>query len=432
MHEKIIDAVKANKEIFLSGLRQIMQIESVEEKPKPEAPFGEGPKQALNQVLLLAENMGFQTGVVNHAVGYAQLGENNQDYIGVLGHLDVVPAGDGWNYPPFDLTLENGNLYGRGILDNKGPIISCLYTLYTLKMLNIPLSKTIRVIFGTNEESGCHDIPLYLEKEHPPMYGFTPDCKYPAVYGERGLIDVTIKTGITDGSHASIEKIEADFTKSSVPDHMKIQFSDGQWKELFGKRSPSNAPELGENVITIFAREAGVFNGQFAYYLNWLEQGFHLKHNGEGLNLEYADEASGKLLLTPYKLEIEDEAVLLSVSMRYPISIKEETILQTLKANLPDNSKIIINRRMPSTQFDLNHPMLSVMKNIYEKCTGMDGTPVTTTGATYARFMPNTIAFGPSFPGQKGIAHNKDEYMSLSDLMKNMEIYALTIYELAK
>lgn len=432
MHEAIKEAVKANQAMFLNGLKQIMQIESVEGEPQLDAPFGAGPKQALQQVMLLAEKMGFKTGIVNHAVGYAQFGDNHQVYVGVLGHLDVVPAGYGWDYLPFDLTLENDVLYGRGILDNKGPIISCLYALFTLKQLNIPLSKTIRIMFGTNEESGCRDIPLYLEDEKPPTYGFTPDCKYPAVYGERGLIDFTIKTYLDDRSLRQIKKIEANFTKSAVPDYMKVLFTDGDYKEVHGKRSPSNAPELGANVITSFAKEANLFSGGLARYLNWVEEGFHNKHNGEGIGLNFSDEASGKLILTPYKWEIENDAVSLSVSIRYPISTNEETILKTIEKYLIKNSEIRINRRLPSTQFDVNHPMLSVMKEVYEKCTGMDGTPVTTTGATYARFMPNIIAFGPSFPGQKGIAHNKNEYMSLDDLMKNMEIYAITMYELAK
>lgn len=137
-------------------------------------------------------------------------------------------------------------------------------------------------------------------------------------------------------------------------------------------------------------------------------------------------------MLTAYAFKIEKNKVHLTLSIRYPVSVTEENILVELKQHLPMDSQLQIIRKMPATSFPLDHPMLKIMQEVYEECTGMDGTPVTTTGATYARTMPNIVAFGPSFPGQKGIAHNKDEYMDLTDLMKNMEIYAVTMAELAK
>ena len=61
----------------------------------------------------------------------------------------------------------------------------------------------------------------------------------------------------------------------------------------------------------------------------------------------------------------------------------------------------------------------------------MDGTPVTTTGGTYAKIMPNIVPFGPSFPGQKGIGLNPNDWMDRSDLILNEKIYALSIVRLA-
>ena len=92
---------------------------------------------------------------------------------------------------------------------------------------------------------------------------------------------------------------------------------------------------------------------------------------------------------------------------------------------------IIENRRMDSVFFDRNAQMLKVMKDAYEEVTGEDGTPVTTTGGTYAKVMPNIVAFGPSFPGQKGIAHNSNEYMIIEDLINITKIYVRAIIGLA-
>lgn len=435
MHEQIKAAVKGKEAEFLAGLKKVMKVDSVKGLAETGAPFGKGPKKALETALDLASALGFETKIVSDAVGYAQYGTNNDEYIGVVGHLDVVEAGSGWSYPPFDLTLENGVLYGRGVLDNKGPAISTLYALAVLKELNIPLSKTIRILFGTDEESGSADIPLYLATEKPPIYGFTPDCKYPAVYGERGLVGIEIVTVMPEKELKQISNFKGTFTRSSVPDHLEVTLKNGEEIQIEGKRAPSNAPEMGENVLTKFAEIATnehFFTGELADYFSWLATALHLKHDGSGLGIDFSDQASGKLMLTPYAFKIEKNKVHLTLSIRYPVSVTEENILVELKQHLPMDSQLQIIRKMPATSFPLDHPMLKIMQEVYEECTGMDGTPVTTTGATYARTMPNIVAFGPSFPGQKGIAHNKDEYMDLTDLMKNMEIYAVTMAELAK
>lgn len=435
MHEQIKAAVKGKEAEFLAGLKKVMKVDSVKGLAETGAPFGKGPKKALETALDLASALGFETKIVSDAVGYAQYGTNNDEYIGVVGHLDVVEAGSGWSYPPFDLTLENGVLYGRGVLDNKGPAISTLYALAVLKELNIPLSKTIRILFGTDEESGSADIPLYLATEKPPIYGFTPDCKYPAVYGERGLVGIEIVTVMPEKEVKQISNFKGTFTRSSVPDHLEVTLKNGEEIQIEGKRAPSNAPEMGENVLTKFAEIATnehFFTGELADYFSWLATALHLKHDGSGLGIDFSDQASGKLMLTPYAFKIEKNKVHLTLSIRYPVSVTEENILVELKQHLPMDSQLQIIRKMPATSFPLDHPMLKIMQEVYEECTGMDGTPVTTTGATYARTMPNIVAFGPSFPGQKGIAHNKDEYMDLADLMKNMEIYAVTMAELAK
>jgi Acetylornithine deacetylase/Succinyl-diaminopimelate desuccinylase and related deacylases len=158
-------------------------------------------------------------------------------------------------------------------------------------------------------------------------------------------------------------------------------------------------------------------------YFAWIFTSLHEKHYGTGLDIAYEDKDSGKLMLTPYSLQKTQNGLELSLSIRFPISVTTEMIIEQVKQQLPPHSTLQMNRELPSHLFDKQHPIVKALSQVYQEITGLDGTPVTTTGATYARKMPNIFAFGPSFPGQKGIAHNSDEYMDVADLEQNFYIY---------
>lgn len=423
--------IEESKEQFYQDLDQVMQVESVKGTPEQHAPFGKGPKEALETVLNLAQKYGFKTAIVNDAVGYAQWGED-EEYIGVVGHLDVVPAGEGWSFPPFKLSKQDQRFYGRGILDNKGPILACLFGLKLLKELNLPIRKTIRIVFGTDEENGSSDIPMYLSDEKAPEFGFTPDCKYPVVYGERGIVNYDILTAFPESELNTLGEFMGDQARDHVPDELSLAI-DGKTIRVIGKRAPSNAPELGENAITLLAEkitQEGLTTGSLADYFSWIVKSLANQHYGEGLGIDFSDADSGKLMITPYQLVKKDGQLALSVAIRYPVSVTESEVTEALEKHLPLASQLNVVRRIKSSHFPKEDANVQKLANVYEEVTGLDGTPVTTTGATYARFVPNIVAFGPSFPGQKGIAHNQDEYMDEEDLLLNMEIYMRAMLKL--
>lgn len=427
----IKELIEANKEDFLKDLRKVMQVKSVKSDAEPGKPFGSGPREALEVVMALAKSYGFDVGIVDDAVGYVQCG-NGSEYVGVVGHLDVVPEGNDWDYPPFDLTAANEKFYGRGILDNKGPIFACLYGLKLLKDSQADFKRTIRIVVGTDEESGSSDLPLYLAKEKPPVFGFTPDCKYPVVYGERGIVNYELRTNFSADAINKLGAIEGDQFKDHVPDQLTIKLADTEIK-VQGKRSPTNAPELGLNGITLLAEKLmnSELDSSLTDYFTWLYESLHEKHYGEGLGIDFEDEDSGKLIITPYELQKEGNQMVLRLAIRYPVTFTEEDVYKNLITHLPDNSEMTVIRRIKGHMISKDRAGIKVLSEVYGEVSGLDATPVTTTGATYARFMPNIVAFGPSFPGQKGIAHNKNEYMDQVDLFKNMEIYMQAMLALA-
>lgn len=366
MIEQIIQEVEALKEAMIADIMRIVSMDSLPSEPIVGMPFGKGIGTCLAEALMISEKLGFKTKNIDGYMGYAQYGEGD-DYIAAVGHLDVVPVGEGWNTPPFCATRKNERIYGRGILDNKGPIMCCLYALYALKRLNIEVKHPLRVIFGTNEETGMSDVAYYLTKEKAPFMGWTPDCKYPVVYAERG---------------------RAKFTLSS-----SLKYTD----------------EFCAFVSTYFLES---------------------KANGDRLEIDFHDDEYGYLEMRGYHLSSKQETINFDFTISYPASCNIELIRDKIESKLTNHLHIVMNQHYLPVKFDSKGLLCQTLKKTYEMITHEDGTPVTTTGGTYAKVMPNILPFGPSFPGQKGIGHNPNEWMDVDDLVKNAKIYALSFYEL--
>lgn len=372
MKDRIIKKVEDISPLMINKIKEIVSINSVESETKEGAPFGEGVKEALIKALDISRELGFESVNIDSYMGYASYGKKhdsgNDDYVCAIGHLDVVPVGDGWKYPPFSAHEENGVIYSRGILDNKGPIFSCLFALYALKELGIKLTKEVRIIFGCDEESGFEDLKYYLDHEKPPIYGFTPDCKYPVVYAERGRAVIKISS--------TLNKLDEFFE----------------------------------------------FVNQ--YFIN-------AKSNGENLGIDVNDKEFGETLMRNYQLKMEGDLATFKASISYPASISIDKIMNQCESKVK-GLKVALESHFKPVRFEKECFLVSTLQKCYEEVTGLDGTPVTTTGGTYAKMMPNIVPFGPSFPGQKGIGHNPNEWMSIEDIITNAKIYALSLYELAK
>lgn len=366
MEKEILKEVDNIANDMIKSIIEVVKIDSVESGEERDAPFGKGVKLALDKTLDIAKGLGFNTYNLDNYIGYASYGES-EEYIAAIGHLDVVKPLKGWREPPFSGYTKDGVIYSRGILDNKGPILSCLYGLYALKRLNIKLNREVRIIFGCDEESGFLDLEHYLKKEKPPIFGFTPDCKYPVVYAERGRLEVEV-------------------------------FKD-------------------EGTIEDF------FEFVNEYVLN-------SKSNGERFNLEISDEEFGALEVRNFKLNY-GLVPSCRFSVSYPASTDKDEILKRIEGAIFP-FKVVLKKNYDPVKFNKDCFLVETLKKTYEMVTLNDGTPVTTTGGTYAKLMKNIVPFGPSFPGQKGIGHQPNEWMKIEDIITNAKIYALSLYYLGK
>ncbi|MEG2786779.1 MAG: dipeptidase PepV [Romboutsia sp.] len=457
------------KDDLINDIIDIVKIPSVEGDPVNGFPFGENVGKALDKALEISKKLGFKTKNIDGYMGYAELGEGDE-YIAVVGHLDVVPEGNGWKYGPYEGEIDNERIYGRGVLDNKGPIMSALYGLKAIERSNLKLDKKVRIIFGTNEETGFNDIPHYLSKEKPPIMGFTPDCKYPVVYGERGIAKLSIRKKVNiDGI-----KIYGDFRSNMVPDNCHIDIPKDYIHEdiiyyleekickekinekyisinekinirmskhivtisAIGSQAPANAPQLGENAITNMIKylidENFIINDEVNGFMKFINTNFYNEYYGDKLGISFEDDLTGKLYLNPYKLICDENQLVLNFGVRYPMTCKIEYITKEIEKRLNNDLSLSVEKNFNPVNFDKDSYMVKRLQAAYERVTGLDGTPTTTSGGTYAKVMPNIVPFGPSFPGQKGIAHNNDEYMDIDDIILNAKIFANAIYELAK
>lgn len=449
---------------IIKSTQGIVRIKSVEGEPREGMPFGEGPYNALKYALDLSERLGFKTVNLENYIGYAEYGEG-EEYIGVLGHLDVVPEGDGWFYPAYGAEIHDGKIYGRGTMDDKGPIISALYGLKAIKDSQIKLSKKVRIIFGTNEESGCGEIEHYFKTEKAPVAGFTPDAEYPIINGEKGL---TIFDFVKDlkfvGNNDVIKYIKGGQKANMVPDYceagvitnqvQKVLLYAHNFKEItgydvtaevkndmvviksVGVSAHGSTPELGQNAIMQlfgFIEQLGFEDSDILDFIKFYNEYVGLETDGEAFGVGLRDDVSGNLSFNVGTIDINEDRAKMTVNLRYPVTYTFEEMMKGINATLEGSGIRVENmEHQKPLYFPEDHPIIKKLSKVYEEQTGAKASLLSIGGGTYAKEMPNIVAFGPLFPGEPELIHQANEYIKIEDLIKNTKIYAQAIYELAK
>lgn len=437
----------ARESELIKSLQELIRIRSVGEEAGAH-PFGDGPHACLMACLALGERLGFRTASVDDMAGYVEYG-SGEEMVAVLGHLDVVPEGDGWNYPPYGAVIDNGRLYGRGAVDDKGPTVAALYALRAIADSGVALSRRIRVIFGLNEEKGSLCIKHYVNKgEELPVMGFTPDGEYPIINGEKGIVTATFVRRLSADGAKRIAAFSAGIAANVVPEFATAELTfapegklpekvsaTGTRVEARGVNAHGSTPELGENAIgrLLLALDGLGLSGDHGEAVHFLAEHIGMETRGKSLGIALSDDISGDLTLNFGVAKLEGDTLSVTINIRYPVTRKLEEFYPALVAKMAEGG---------FTETSLAHKqalymppeseLIRCLSKVYEEQTGEPARLISMGGGTYAKAMPNTVAFGPIFPGDEAVEHKPNEYIELSKLMKNAKIIAAAMYEMAK
>lgn len=461
------DLIESTRNDLIVAAQEILKIKSVKDKPQKDMPFGEGPAAALQAALKLAESFGFKTYNMDNYIGWAEIGEG-EDMVAVLGHLDVVPEGDGWLYPPYGAEIHDGKLYARGATDDKGPMIAALFAVKALKDSKIKLSKRIRLIFGTDEETGWDDIAYYkAHNGETPVCALTPDGNFPMINAEKGILTFNLVkkvSGLVNNSASKLIEIKGGNRANMVPDSAyavietenvnKIKETFKLFKEQTGfditqeingnviKYSSKglgahgSLPHLGVNAIShliLLLNKIEFNNDDITKYFNYMADKIGIETNGKSMDINLEDKESGKLTLNLGVINYDRQTISSTINIRYPVTYKKEDVLNKIE-ELNSEAGITISNleQQPPLYIPENNELVKILKETYEEITGEKAFLIAIGGGTYAKAFPNSIAFGPIFPGEPDLDHQPNENIPIESLIKIAKIYSKALYEITK
>lgn len=452
-NEALNNKIMEMKDDIIASIQQNMRIESVRGEAKPDAPYGDGPKAALVDVLELGEKLGFKTGHADNRMGWIEYGEG-EEMVAVLGHVDVVPASpEGWTYPPFAAEIHDGILWGRGVLDDKGPIIGSVYALKAIRDLNLPIDRRIRIMFGSDEECGCSCAEYYVNNGYEmPTIGFTPDGDFPLIFCEKGMSHFTIGAKIQNKGAIDVEYFGGGVANNVVTPKCKlivngtinvtptegVTVTEENGKtivEAIGLSAHGSTPHLGVNaaIKLLNAVKDNDFGGDFQNYMNFLLNKIGTEVHGESLGVHYIDEETGETSLNLGVLNYDGEEMSFTLDIRYPKNAVAEVVDADVVKHISEAGfEVMQKSNMHLLYVPKDSELITKLMHVYKTETGRDEQPMAIGGGTYAKEFPNMVAFGPLFPEDEQTIHQPNERVEIDKLMKSIQLYGVAMYELAQ
>ncbi|THE14809.1 dipeptidase PepV [Bacillus timonensis] len=463
-----LEEVEKRKNQLIKDTQDFLRIKSVldEENGTPAAPFGAGIDEALHYLLEKGSEDGFTSKNLDGYAGHLEMG-SGEDLIGILCHIDVVPEGDGWSSDPFGAEIHDGKIIARGSLDDKGPTMAAYYAMKIIKELNLSLSKRVRMIIGTDEESDWRCVDHYFKHEEMPTMGFAPDADFPIIYAEKGIADFDLLQKSQDSSDAELQLVSFNSGRryNMVPDFAEAKLEGkGNLLEMVnefqafldkntlmgrgicdedtvvfqveGVSAHGMEPEHGKNAGLYLASylQGYSLDEQAKYYLSMVNEFFVGDSRGRSLGVAYSDDITGDLTINVGKLTYtKTDGGSLGLNLRYPVTNDMDGTKKKIEEVCEEIGFELANYSNSAPHHvDKNHPLIQTLQKVYKEQTGEEATLVSIGGGTYARSLEAGVAFGPLFPGRPDVAHQKDEFILVDDLLKATAIYAQAIYELAK
>lgn len=464
MMDTVLDTlIDGYREDIIRNTRNLVRIPSVKDTPLPHMPFGLSIGQCLDEALALCRSLGMRTKNCGGYAGWAEIG-SGKELCGILVHLDVVPAGDGWEHPPFGGIMEEGKIYGRGTVDDKGPAIASIFALKAIADSGLPLSRRIRIIFGTDEENDWTCMDYYKEHEEIPCTGFSPDAEFPVIYAEKGILFATLdKEGAVEEDKPYIRNLTGGRRANMVPDECHAELvvpepygsivqglkmraplipgthisAGGPVVKIrtAGKTAHGSTPENGVNAVSnmMLLLESFLEGDSFqSSFIRFYRSHIGAETDGSGIFGDICDEPSGKLVLNAGLLSMDTQHASLKLNIRYPVTCSGVQI-QRLLADAAADAGLAMHIDLNSEPLyeEKDSPVVRTLLSVYHSYCPDGSVPLAVGGGTYARSIPNSVAFGPVFPGKEELAHCPDEYISEKDLILSAKIYAGAMLRLA-
>lgn len=452
MNKTVDTIIERDREQLIASLRESIRIPSTEGAPEPGAPFGKPVAEALEHALLTADSLGLRTWNMEGYAGCIELGDG-PEMLGVICHMDVVPEGTGWAHPAYGADLEDGILYGRGTLDDKGPAFAAIYALAAIKEAGLPLRRRIRIILGTNEETGWGCMNYYREHGEAPTLAFTPDGEYPVVNSEKGILHTTFEKRFESrirmkaGTRPNVVpgrteifvpvcpcRVKEAVERSAMDDFtFEINEKEGGTELIvIGLDAHASMPEQGKNSLqaafAVLDRLCldGEDGAQIARMHEALGMGFH----GEAMGLDVTD-ASGRLTLNPGVIDWNENGIVdFKIDVRHPISLSAEDVQAAEEKAL--GMTVTNVHAQHGLYVPADSELVSKLLEVYAERTGHKAAPLAIGGGTYARAFKNAVAFGCEIPGHPSPVHMPNEFISIEDLMFNAHMIADAMLALAE
>ena len=451
-----------HKEDLLKDLFELLSVRSILGTDiTEETPFGSGPREALDLILSFGKRDGYKTKLVENKAGHIEVGQG-EELFGILGHVDVVPVVEAdWTSHPFKPEIRDGKIFARGSLDDKGPTMAAYYAVKLLDKLGVKWNKRVRVIVGSDEETGFRCVEAYFKHEEQPASGFTPDAMFPLVYAEkaRATFDHKLKFVDEDGQYnyklvkfnggqvlnmvvasakAELEG-EASYIKEKFENFLVQEKLEGEVEvgntiklTLKGKAAHGSTPQYGINGATKLAEFLSTLgldnNGK--NFVNYIVEKLANDPFGEKLGINYSDDEMGEATYNYGILEydLERKIGLVSTDCRHP---KKFDLVDRLNGIKVDNIDIEVTSTKEAHYVPKDDELVTTLMDVYRKHTGdTKNDAFVLGGGTYARCLKKGVAFGLLFPGKEDTMHQANEYLEVEDLLLATAIYAEGIYKL--
>lgn len=449
--------LRAHMDALIADLQQCIQIPSVYQEDGSGYPYGKPVHDCLEFVLARAKELGFVTCNMEEQVGWCEYG-SGEEMVAVLGHLDVVPEGDGWTVPPYEGLVADGKIFGRGTMDDKGPTVAALYALKAIAASGLPTKRRIRILFGLNEETGSADMKYY--KDHGgeiPVMGFTPDGEYPLINGEKGLVNEAYRCEYDQQGDLQITELWGGTAHNIVPNFAKATLrcggeladricsmvapkirctatEDGVLVEAEGINAHGGTPWEGENAIGRLVQFLArlPLEGKAGAAISFLAQKLGMEWDGKSMGIAMSDQVSGDLTMNLGVLRGNEKGLEVKLNYRYPVTKTFDQCGPQVKAAFEEAGfNCSAEGHKEKLYMPPEHPLVEKLLKVYSDCTGLPAQPKSIGGGTYAKMIPNVLAFGPIFPGDEVREHKPDEFMELSRLLDNANILAEAMYAMA-